>query len=48
MDFSDFGIFSLAQFSTPNYNAALDFDGDGRIDVSDFGQFSVRFFTILP
>jgi hypothetical protein len=30
------------------YNLALNFNGDGRIDITDFGQFSVRFFTTLP
>ena len=48
IDISDFGFFSLAYFSSPNYNAALDFNGHGLIDVTDFGQFSVRFFTNLP
>ena len=30
------------------YVAAFDYNGDGRIDIADFGQFSIRFFTILP
>jgi hypothetical protein len=30
------------------FNLALDFNNDGRIDIADFGQFSVRFFTTLP
>jgi hypothetical protein len=28
--------------------AAFDFDGDEVIDIADFGQFSIRFFTVLP
>ena len=30
------------------FNPALDLNNDGRIDITDFGQFSVRFFTSLP
>jgi hypothetical protein len=30
------------------YIAAFDFNGDGHIDIADFGQFSIRFFTLLP
>jgi hypothetical protein len=48
VDISDFGFFSLAFLNQANYNAALDFNNDGRIDIADFGQFSVRFFTTLP
>jgi hypothetical protein len=45
---ADCGFFSLA-FSTPaKHNPALDLNADGRIDIADFGQFSVRFFTTLP
>jgi hypothetical protein len=32
----------------PGFNAAFDFNGDGRIDIADFGQFSARLFTVLP
>ena len=28
--------------------AAFDFNGEGHIDIADFGQFSLRFFTVLP
>jgi hypothetical protein len=28
--------------------ATFDFNKDGRIAIADFGQFSVRFFTMLP
>jgi hypothetical protein len=28
--------------------AAFDFNGDGHNDIADFGQFSLRFFTVLP
>jgi uncharacterized membrane protein YeaQ/YmgE (transglycosylase-associated protein family) len=45
---NDFSFFSLAYLTPANYNAALDFNNDGRIDIADFGQFSVRFFTTLP
>jgi len=26
----------------------LDFNGDGTIDIVDFGQFAIRMFTMLP
>jgi hypothetical protein len=28
--------------------AAFDFNNDGVIDIADFGQFSIRLFTVLP
>jgi hypothetical protein len=28
--------------------AYFDFNGDGHIDIADFGQFSIRIFTLLP
>ena len=40
VDIADVSFFSLAYFQSLNYNAALDFNGDGRIDVSDFGQYT--------
>jgi hypothetical protein len=48
---ADFGLFSSTfNLSTgqTGFLAAFDFDGDGHIDIADFGQFSLRFFTVLP
>jgi hypothetical protein len=51
VDIADFAMFS----STFNlgtgqlgFIAAFDFNADGHIDIADFGQFSIRFFTVLP
>jgi hypothetical protein len=41
-------MFSQSIFNPASYNAAFDFNGDGVIDVADFGQFSIRMFTVLP
>ena len=35
-------------FSPANYVAAFDSNNDGVIDILDFGQFSLRIFTVLP
>jgi hypothetical protein len=51
IDIADFALFSSTfNLSTgqPGFIAAFDFNGDGHIDIADFGQFSVRFFTVLP
>jgi hypothetical protein len=41
-------LFSSSIFNPANYVAAFDFNNDGRIDIADFGQFSIRIFTPLP
>ena len=43
VDQTDFLAFSRALFNPANYNSAFDFNSDGRIDIADFGQFSIRF-----
>jgi hypothetical protein len=43
VDQTDFLAFSRALFNPANYNNAFDFNNDGRIDIADFGQFSIRF-----
>jgi hypothetical protein len=42
------GDASLFAFDLGAKRDRLDFIADGRIDITDFGQFSVRFFTMLP
>jgi hypothetical protein len=47
-DFSAFSAtYGIAAGQT-GFNAAFDFNNDGRIDIADFGQFSVRLFVPLP
>jgi hypothetical protein len=41
-------LFSASIFNPANYNNAFDFNNDGVIDIADFGQFSIRIFTLLP
>jgi hypothetical protein len=51
VDIADFGLFSstynLAAGQT-GFIAAFDYNNDGHVDILDFGQFSIRIFTILP
>ena len=42
-----YATFNLSTGQT-GFLAAFDFNGDGHVDIADFGQFSVRLFTPLP
>jgi hypothetical protein len=35
-------------FSPANHIAGFDFNNDGVIVIAEFGQFSIRIFTLLP
>ena len=48
MLFRSFGLFARSAFNASNYIAAFDYNNDGTIDIVDFGQFSLRMFTMLP
>lgn len=48
VDLADYISLAGSYMNPGNYNSALDFNGDGRIDISDLGQFSLRYLKTLP